>query len=476
MDPLPPPPPDLTAAIAASPDLPLSAWLWRGAAIVLLIVINAFFVTAEFAIVYVRRSRINQLAQEGDVPARMVERLQRSIDRLLSTTQLGITLASLALGWVGESTIAVLIRQALEQLPLPAIGPEPLSHVLAIPLAFALLVYLQIVLGELCPKAVALIYPEQMARLLGPPSIAIAQIFAPVISLLNGSTRCLLGLFGIDYSQQRWYSSVTPEELQWIIQSAAESTGLEAEERQILSNVIEFGEITAGEVMVPRTRIVALEEDATFLDLLAAIQESGHACFPVIRDSLDQVLGLIDFRALAVPMASGELQPSSPVKAWVQPARFVPEGLSLKELLPQMQRSPLPMAIVVDEFGGTEGLVTLQDILAEILGDEEQDAEENEQFRRIDDQTVLVQAQTDIETVNERLGLDLPLEEEYNTLGGFVVAQLQKIPEAGEGFDFQDCQIRVAIAEGPRLEFIEIRQLRSPQPAASDEAKPHANI
>lgn len=165
MDPLPAPTPDLTAAIAASPDLPLSAWLWRGAAIVLLIVINAFFVTAEFAIVYVRRSRINQLAQEGDVPARMVERLQRSIDRLLSTTQLGITLASLALGWVGESTIAVLIRQALEQLPLPAIGPEPLSHVLAIPLAFALLVYLQIVLGELCPKAVALIYPLSLIHI-----------------------------------------------------------------------------------------------------------------------------------------------------------------------------------------------------------------------------------------------------------------------------------------------------------------------
>ncbi|WP_338461212.1 hemolysin family protein [Synechococcus elongatus IITB7] len=474
MDPLPAS--ALTVAIAASPDLPLSAWLWRGATIALLIAINAFFVTAEFAIVYVRRSRINQLAQEGDVPARMVERLQRSIDRLLSTTQLGITLASLALGWVGESTIAILIRQALDQLPLPAIGPEPLSHVLAIPLAFALLVYLQIVLGELCPKAVALIYPEQMARLLGPPSIAIAQIFAPVISLLNGSTRCLLGIFGIDYSQQRWYSSVTPEELQWIIRSAAESTGLEAEERQILSNVIEFGEITASEVMVPRTRIVALEEEATFHDLLAAIQNSGHVCFPLIGDSLDQVLGLIDFRALAVPMASGELKPSSPIKAWVQPVRFVPENLSLKELLPQMQRSPLPMAIVVDEFGGTEGLVTLQDILAEILGNEEQDAVDSEQFRRIDEQTVLVQAQTDLETVNERLGLDLPLEEEYNTLGGFVVAQLQKIPEAGEGFDYEDCQIRVAIAEGPRLELIEIRQLRSPEPAASDEAKPHANI
>lgn len=477
MDPLPGSAfiPLLPPAIAAN-DLPLSAWLWRGAAVLLLISINAFFVTAEFAIIYVRRSRINQLAQEGDAPARMVERLQRSIDRLLSTTQLGITLSSLALGWVGESTIAVLIRQGLSKLPLPNVGAEPLSHVLAIPLAFALLVYLQIVLGELCPKALALLYPEQMARLLGPPSIAIAQIFAPVISLLNGSTRCLLKLFGIDYSPQHWYGGVTPEELQWIISSATESTGLEAEERQILSNVIEFGEITAGEVMVPRTRVVALEEDATFFDLLELIQESGHACFPLIGDSLDQVLGIIDFRALAVPMATGELQAHSPIKAWVQPARFVPESLSLKELLPQLQRSPLPLAIVVDEFGGTEGLVTLQDILAEILGDEEQEAVENEQFRRIDEQTVWVQAQTDLETVNERLGLDLPVEEDYNTLGGFVVAQLQKIPEAGEGFDYQDCQLRVAIAKGRRLDFIEIRQLRSPHPSNVDEPRPRANI
>ena len=170
----------------------------------LLIAINAFFTAAEFSIVSVRRSRINQLVQDGDVTAETVQYLQRSIDRLLSTTQLGITLSSLALGWIGERTIAVLVTQIIAELPLPKIITQAIIHSLAIPIAFLLLAYLQIVLGELCPKSVALLYPEKLARFFAPPSLVIARIFRPFVGILNQSTRYLLKLARIEYIGQEW--------------------------------------------------------------------------------------------------------------------------------------------------------------------------------------------------------------------------------------------------------------------------------
>ena len=210
------------------------AILIRALSILLLIAINAFFVTAEFAMVSVRRSRVSQLVKAGDIQAQTVQSLQRSLDRLLSTTQLGITLSSLALGWIGESTMAKLVMEIFSTLPLSPLLLNTLSHSIAIPIAFLFLAYLQIVLGELCPKSVALIYSEQLARFLGPSIGVIAQVFNPFIWILNQSTRYLLRSVGIKYNTNGGYSRVTPEELQLIIATEAESTGLEAQERALL--------------------------------------------------------------------------------------------------------------------------------------------------------------------------------------------------------------------------------------------------
>jgi CBS domain containing-hemolysin-like protein len=190
--------------------------------VLLLIAINAFFVTAEFSMVTVRRSRIHQLVKAGDIPAIAVEGLQRSIERLLSTTQLGITLSSLALGWIGESSIVVLVKSWLKTWPLPLEMSNFLAHSLSIPIAFFLIAYLQIVLGELCPKSVAMLYSEDLARFLGPSVKAIVRFFNPFIWILNQSTRFLLRLFGIEYTGQSWRSPVTPEELQLIISTERE--------------------------------------------------------------------------------------------------------------------------------------------------------------------------------------------------------------------------------------------------------------
>nr|WP_263011608.1 MULTISPECIES: hemolysin family protein [unclassified Laspinema] len=422
-----------------------------------LIAINAFFVTTEFAIVSVRRSRINHLADNGDLQAKIVQHLHRNIERLLSTTQLGITLSSLALGWIGENTMAVLVAEWIVGLPIRPDIAQVIAHGLAIPLAFLIVAYLQIVLGELCPKTLALLYSEQLARLLGPPSLAIARFFHPFIWILDRSTRWLLSLAGIRFNAQAWSNRITPEELQLIIATERESTGLEAEERELLNNVFEFGEVCAREVMVPRTSIHGISYDATFQMLLNEVVTTGHSRYPVIGESLDDVRGIVYFKELAGPLAQGLLTPDTPLVPWIRPARFVAEYTPLSELLPIVQRSQRPMVMVVDEFGGTAGLVTISDLVAQIIGQgpELSDSEELT-IQMIDEQTWMVQAQMNLEEVNELLNFDLPLTDEYQTLGGFLLYQFQKIPAEGETLLYDNLEFTVVSTEGPRLNQIRI--------------------
>ncbi|MBD2665646.1 hemolysin family protein [Richelia sinica] len=426
--------------------------------VLLLIMINAFFVTAEFSMVTVRRTRIHQLVQAGDIPAIAVEMLQRSIDRLLSTAQLGITLSSLALGWIGEGTIAVLVEAWLKTLPLPMKMSNVLTHSLSVPITFFLIAYLQIVLGELCPKSVAMLYSEQLARLLGPSVKAIVRFFSPFIWILNQSTRYLLRLFGVEYTGQSWRPPVTPEELQLIISTERESTGLEHTERELLNNVFEFGDVTAQNVMIPRTSIVALPTDATLQAFLDQMTATGHSRYPVIGESLDDIRGIVYFKDLAQPLAVGKLTLNTQIQPWIRSARFVPEQTPLSELLPTMQKEKPPMVIVVNEFGGTVGLVTIQDVIAEIIGSVgESESSDDLLIQMIDKQTFLVQAQINLEEVNEVLHINLPLMREYQTLGGFLLYQLQKIPAKGEIFHYQNLEFTIISVAGPRLHQIQIR-------------------
>ncbi|MGC1245163.1 MAG: hemolysin family protein [Spirulinaceae cyanobacterium] len=439
--------------MGTSPQLTGRDILWRILSVLLLIAINAFFVTAEFSIVSVRRSRISQLVEAGDIPAKTVQSLQRSIYRLLSTTQIGITLSSLALGWIGENTLASLLRYFVVPQPL-----NPLFiHTLSMAGAFFLLAYLQIVLGELCPKSLALLYSEQLAKLLGPPSLTIARIFNPFIWILNQSTRHLLRLFGVEYTGQGWYKQVTPEELQLIITTERESTGLEAEERELLNNVFEFSEVLVGEIMVPRTSLVSIPSTATFATLLQEVADTNHSRYPVTGESLDDIRGIVDFKELAKPLAQGILTKESSLQSWIKPVRFVQELTPLSELLPLMQRSRSEMVMVVDEFGGTAGLITFTDLISEIIGDDnELPNSEEVAVQILNDQTFIVEAQMDVEEVNEILALDLPLADDYQTLGGFLLYQFQKIPSPGETLHYGYLSFTVVSAEEQRLQQIRI--------------------
>ncbi|WP_333362507.1 hemolysin family protein [Microcoleus sp. AT3-D2] len=445
--------------ISDLPAMSLTEVLSRLLSVLLLIAINAFFVAAEFSMVTVRRSRINQLVDAGDVAALTVQSLQHSIERLLSTMQLGITLSSLALGWIGESTIAVLVRMSIGYLPLPTYIKSAIAHSFSISIVtFLLLAYLQIVLGELFPKSVALLYSEQLARSLGPPSLLIARLFNPFVSFLNQSTRSLLRFAGIEYDLR--HRPVTPEELQLIIATSSESSGLEAEKRELLNNVFEFGEVWVEEVMVPRPSIVALPKTATFQNLLDEMAISHHSRYPVTGDSLDDIIGIIGFKQLAKPLAEGLLSPDTPIVTWMRSVRFVPEMMVLGELLPLMQSSSEEIAIVVDEFGGISGLVTLRDLIAEIIGRSYESSDSQEiALQVLDDRTFLVQAQLNLDDVNQILNLDLPVTDEYQTIGGFLSYQLQRMPAAGEVWRGENVELTVVSVSGPRLDQLQIHLL-----------------
>jgi CBS domain containing-hemolysin-like protein len=423
----------------------------------LLIVLNAFFVAAEFSLVSVRRTRVSQLVAAGDVPAQTVQSLQRSLDRLLSTTQLGITLSSLALGWIGESTMTVFVKKLLSFLPFSLNWQNLLSHGFSLCLAFLIVAYLQIVFGELYPKSLALIYAEPMARLLAAPIGVISRIFKPFIGILNQSTRFLLVLTRIPEVDLQRSSRVTSEELQLIISMEGELTGLEAAERKILNNVFQFGEITASEIMVPHNRLIAIPSTATFEELLLQVVNRGYSCYPVEGDSSDDIRGLIDFKDLALPLAEGQLNLTTPIKTWLKPVRFFPETTPLNELLTVMRESSLKMVIIVDEFGRTAGLLTLKDLIGEILGTfSPSDESGTVEYQLLDESTFLVQAQMNLEDVNKALNLSLPLADEYQTLAGFVLHHWQKIPRVGEQLYYQNLEFTIISKVGPRLEQIKI--------------------
>ena len=432
-----------------------------------LIGINAFFVAAEFSIVSVRRSRINQLAASGDIQAQTVQRFHRSIDRLLSATQIGITLSSLALGWIGENTMAAILSQGLRQLGQPA--APVLAHSVALLLAFAALAYLQIVLGELCPKAVALLYPEQLARRLGAPSQTIARLFMPFIWVLNQSTRWLLRLVGIRYSgSQSWQHRLTPEELQLIIQTATELDGLDADERELLKNVFEFRDVTVAEVMVPRTQIKALPQTATFQDLLNEMVKTGHTQFPVVYESLDDVAGVIRWKDLVEPLASQQLTAHSVISPWVYPTRFVPKYTPLHELLQIMQRSGQSMVMILDKFGGTAGLVTRRDVIAEIIGDHRvYEAPPQPLVQPLENDQYQIQAQIAIADLNEQFDLGLSDQEDYQTLAGFLIHQLNKIPEVGNAAHHNGWIFTVTAMDGPRIVEVQAQPWATNSPEAT---------
>jgi CBS domain containing-hemolysin-like protein len=427
----------------------------RLAVVLILIAINGFFVTAEFAVVSVRRSRINQLVVDGDLQSRSVQRLQNQIDQLLSTTQLGITLSSLALGWLGERTVLQFISPLFSRwLGSPS---SPTANLLAIICTFVLLAYLQIVLGELIPKSLALTYAEGIARVLAPPSLVIAKIFQPLIWVLNQSTNLILRTVGIADNRHNRHQ-LSSQELQLLIATERESIGLQSNQRQIIDKVFALNTVTLAEVMVPKPQMDTVPMDATWQMVLDRVAITNFSRYPVTGRSSDEIIGTIHYRDLAKPMAAGRLNLDSPIKSCIRPLHLFFESASIDEVLLPMQAAGIAMAMVVNEYGGMVGLLTRKDAIAEILGKQKEDYPRTEPIVAAGKDTFLVQAQISVNDLNEALKIMLPVTEEYQTLGGFLLYRWQQMPILGEPYRYQNLEFTVSSMDGNRLDRVLIHR------------------
>jgi CBS domain containing-hemolysin-like protein len=411
------------------------------------ILTNAFFVIAEYALVTVRKTRLEELDQQGNRAAWWAKRALSDPVRLIAAVQLGVTLSGLALGWIGEPALADLLDQLFGNI-LPSVEKR-LASGLASGLAFGVITFLLVVFGELVPKAVALRYAEQAALVLAAPLVYLQKVFQPFVWILNGSANFLLNFLGIRAGNQQ-ESALSVEELRMMIAASTEQGVFQEEQGEMVEAIFDLGQQLVRQVMIPRTEMVAVEAETTLPQIIQLTSESGYTKFPVYDDSLDQIIGIVHLKDLLPAMLSPERQDLT-ARMLAREALFVPETLTVRDLLKRFRTARQHIAIVMDEFGGTGGLVTLEDLMEEIVG------EVSDPFDRTapafivqPDGSILIDGMTLIEDVNERLGLDLS-DPHYDTIAGFVLGKLGRIPQVNDTVESNGVRIRVDAMDGLRV-------------------------
>ena len=415
---------------------------WRLGAVLALVLANGFFVAAEFSIVAVRKTRVDQLVAEGRRGARAVRRAVTQPDKYIAATQLGITMASLGLGWIGEPALASLIQPALNRLP--SLLAEATAHSVAVAIAFAIVTSLHIVLGELAPKTIALERAEITALLVVKPTELFMKAFSPFIRLLNGTGQAVVRALGL--RSMGGHAMVhSEEELKMLVTASQEAGVLEEQEEQMLHRVFGFADLTAAQVMVPRTEIIAVAESMQRAELIDEISRGGYSRVPVYRTSLDDVIGILHIVDLLKPIASGE-----PIHAaaFAREALTVPTTLAAGEVLAQMRRRGVREALVIDEYGGTAGMVTFESLMERIVGELATGG-----GARIN---VLPDGSADIDglvlsaEVNLQFGLHID-QDTFTTVGGFALGQLGRRPRVGDVVPIEGRTMRVEALDGIRV-------------------------
>lgn len=425
--------------------------------VLLLVIANGFFVASEFALVGVRRSRIETLAEGGNRSARRLLGLLDNLNAYISATQLGITMASLALGWIGEPVVAHML-----EAPLKGRVSETALHTISFAVAFTIITFLHIVLGELAPKTLALERAEGVALAIAWPMHAFYKIFQWPIRLLDWAGTRMVRLFGLHPSQD--HSSVyTEDELRHLIGASQKSGHIEAAERQLIDRVFEFGDAEVREAMVPRTQVEALPVTATLEDVRAAFRSSRYSRLPIYRDRLDDIVGLLFRKDLDMGQASPD---GFSLEKLVRPPMFIPVTASLGDALKQMQSSRTHFVFVLDEHGGTEGILTLEDLLEEIVGEinDEYDEEVRAQITK-DGETYLLDGMLAVRDANQHLNLELPEEEGYTTIAGFLMARAGRVLKPGDSVEHESGVFKVE-----RMDRFRIRRVRF-TPATEDARK-----
>ena len=427
-------------------------------AVAALVAANAFFVAVEFALVSARRSKVRELVEQGDRLARTVDKAQEDIDLSVSGAQLGITVASLGLGWIGETAIADTIGRLFVQLP--GAWASIATHATAIAIAFLLITYLHVVLGEQVPKMVAIIRPVAVARF-GSPLLNLFNFVArPGIWLINGSSNLVLRMVGIQgvEAHQRVHS---PDEIQILLQESLREGAVEQDEEAMIHGVFELTHTVAREVMTPRPDIQAVPADATLEQVLEVVTLTGHSRLPVFEDSIDKIVGVLIVKDL-LPWIQKEDWSGFKTSKVARDPYYVPDSKRVDDLLAEMRRQKVHMAVVVDEFGGTDGIVTLEDLLEEIVGDiyDEHDIGEQPAITVKPGGRVEVDGGMSLSDFVDEFGLPA-VEEDYDTVAGYVNGTLGRLPEKGQRVQLGQAELEVKEVAERRVTLLE---LHSPAP------------
>ena len=425
------------------------------AAVVVLILLNAFFVAGEYSLVTVRRTRIKELADEGSRTARSVLRITSDPPHFIAAMQLGVTLTSLGIGALGERVLADLFD-------------EWLATVLAVLLAFLVITFLHVVVGELVPKGVALSYSERVALGVSGPVRLFFFVFKPLIWVLQRSSEWAQRAIGIDPKAHEGEAH-SEAELKMLLEVSTEHGEIQLDEREMLYKVFDFAEKEVADVMVPRPDVVGLSVDLAPEEAMAAMLESPYTRYPVYRESLDEIVGIVHVRDLVASLHNGAAG-TAPLASLARPAYVVPENKDLGALLAEFRKANQHMAVVVDEYGATAGIVTLEDLLEEIVGEIEDEFDlPDESVERLDERRIRISGSFTIDDFNEQFGTELD-DEDFHTVAGYVFGHLGRAAEAGDEVLDSGLNFTVLETSGTRILRLEVEFLEM-EPAAPDETE-----
>ncbi len=416
-----------------------------------LVFLNGFFVAAEFAIVKVRASQIELKAKTGSRVAKTAKHITQHLDGYLAATQLGITLASLGLGWVGESVMSTIVNNFFTMIGVDlTIGVgSTISHVLA----FSIITILHIVFGELAPKSLAIQRPVNTTMGISIPLQLFYVIFRPAIWLLNGLATLILKGFGINTvaAHEAHHSS---EELQYLLDQGKESGAININEHELIKNVFDFNERVVKNIMVPRTKISGIELSATTAEILDVVISEGYSRIPVYDETIDNIVGIVHAKDILPILAQGKELVLADI---IRKPYFIPETKKINDLMSELQSKRIQIAIVLDEFGGTAGMATLEDIVEELVGEIQDEYDEEKPIvEKVSDTEFIINGSATIYDVNEYLPHDLPEDEDYDTIAGLVGTVFGKIPDVGENREYNGYVVTVLKKTDQNIEAIKL--------------------
>jgi putative hemolysin len=421
--------------------------------VVVLVTLNGFFVAAEFALVSVRRTRIEELIAQGVTSAQAVRKAIHDPDQFIAATQLGITLASLGLGWAGEPALSHVIDPVIALFAPGTQLSDTTAHTISAALAFAIITFLHVVVGELAPKSIALQRPEQTSLIVARPIMLAETAFRPAIWLLNGAGNLILRTLGFNPATgHELVHSV--EEIKMLVAASTTHGLIEESEHEMLDAIFEMRQMNVRQVMIPRTEMVTISASATLRQLLELLKQTPYTKIPVYEKDKDHIIGIIYVRDIVDEIAKGDLdRPSLP---FMRPAIYLPESTRIITALSAFRDGRQHLAIVLDEYGGTAGMVTLEDILEEISGEiPDQFEEDDQEIVKLPDGSWLVDGLANIEDVSEALNIDLN-DENYDTIGGFVMGRLERIPEKEDEIIVDGYRFCVEKVDGMRIDKLRI--------------------